>query len=42
MTPRPPLSNKTALAMTFKLAEVLRKAGVASMATTGCQNSSSG
>ena len=35
------LSNKTALAMIFKLAESARKAGVASMATTNCRKSSS-
>ncbi len=31
------LSNKTALAMTFKLAGPPRKAGIASMATTSCR-----
>ena len=31
------LSNKTALAMIFKLAEAARKAGDASMATTSCR-----
>ena len=31
------LSNKTALAMIFKLAEAAEKTGVASMATTSCR-----
>ena len=32
------LSNKTALAMVFKLIEAAQKSGVASMATTSCQS----
>ena len=34
------LSNKTALAMIFKLAEAAEKAGVVSMAITSCRKSS--
>jgi transposase-like protein len=35
------LSNKTALAMIFKLAKAARKAGVASIVTISCRKSSS-
>jgi hypothetical protein len=35
------LSNKTAFAMIFKLAEATEKAGVASVVTTSCRKSSS-